>query len=133
MTVHDQVESAFTIAGIRTRIYLDNCAACHRPDGVGYELVFPRLAGNPVVQAENPRSLVSIVLDGSQTPRTARTPAQFTMPSFSWRLSDKDVAEVVNFIRASWGNSAPPVSPAEVAKSRGSLQPREASTRALEK
>src|SRR5208283_3752127 len=35
------------------RIYLDNCAACHRPDGVGYELVFPRLAGNPVVQAGN--------------------------------------------------------------------------------
>ncbi len=50
-------------------IYLNNCAACHRPDGVGYELVFPRLAGNPVVQTGNPQSLISIVLDGSQTPR----------------------------------------------------------------
>jgi mono/diheme cytochrome c family protein len=115
------------------RIYLDNCAACHRPDGVGYELVFPRLAGNPVVQAENPRSLVSIVLDGSQTPRTARTPAQFTMPRFAWRLSDRDVADVVNFIRTSWGNSASPVSPADVAKSRETLQLREASNRSLEK
>ena len=86
------------------RIYLDNCAACHRPDGVGYDLVFPRLAGNPVVQAGNARSLISIVLDGSQTPRTARTPAQFTMPRFGWRLSDGEVAEVVNFIRSSWGN-----------------------------
>lgn len=111
------------------RIYLDNCAACHRPDGMGYERVFPRLAGNPVVQAENPQSLISIVLDGSQTPRTPRTPAQFTMPRFAWRLSDKDVADVVNFIRTSWGNSASPASSADVAKIRGPLQLREASTR----
>jgi mono/diheme cytochrome c family protein len=114
-------------------IYLNNCAACHRPDGVGYEQVFPRLAGNPVVQAANPRSLISIVLDGSQTPRTARTPAQFTMPRFAWRLSDKDVADVVNFIRTSWGNRASPASSADVTKIRESLQPRQASTRAPEK
>jgi mono/diheme cytochrome c family protein len=100
------------------RIYLDNCAACHRPDGVGYERVFPRLAGNPVVQAENPRSLISIVLAGSQTPRTLLTPAQFTMPRFAWRLSDKDVADVVNFIRTSWGNTASPASSTDVAKIR---------------
>jgi mono/diheme cytochrome c family protein len=104
------------------RIYLDNCAACHRPDGAGYEQVFPRLAGNPVVQAENPQSLISIVLDGSQTPRTARTPAQFTMPRFAWRLSDKDVADVVNFIRTSWGNGAAPTAPADVARTREALK-----------
>jgi alcohol dehydrogenase (quinone), cytochrome c subunit len=110
-------------------IYLNNCAACHRPDGVGYERAFPGLAGNPVVQAGNPQSLISIVLEGSQTPRTARTPAQFTMPRFAWRLSDKDVADVVNFIRTSWGNNASPVSPAEVAGTRESLQRRQASTK----
>ncbi len=37
-------------------IYLDNCAACHRPDGTGYERVFPRLAGNPVAEADNPQT-----------------------------------------------------------------------------
>jgi alcohol dehydrogenase (quinone), cytochrome c subunit len=115
------------------RIYLDNCAACHRPDGVGYELVFPRLAGNPVVQARSPQSLIAIVLDGSQTPRTARTPAQFTMPQFAWRLSDEDVADVVNFIRTSWGNSASPASSSDVAKTRESLQVRQVSARAFEK
>ena len=103
------------------RIYLDNCAACHRPDGVGYELVFPRLAGNPVVQAGNPQSVVSIVLDGSQTPCTARTPAQFTMPRFAWRLSDQEVADAVNFVRTSWGNRASSVSPADVAETRRKL------------
>jgi mono/diheme cytochrome c family protein len=114
-------------------IYLNNCAACHRPDGAGYELVFPRLAGNPVVQAGDPRSLISIVLDGSQTPRTARTPAQFTMPRFAWRLSDQDVADVVDFVRTSWGNSASSTSSADVARIRESSQHRQASNQAPEK
>ena len=114
------------------RIYLDNCAACHRPDGVGYERVFPSLAGNPVVQAANPQSLISIVLDGSQTPRTARAPAQFAMPRFAWRLSDEDVANVVNFIRTSWGNGASPASSAAVTQTREALKLAPASARERE-
>ena len=62
-----------------------------------------------------PISLISIVLAGSQTPRTAQTPAQFAMPAFAWRLSDRDVADLVNFIRTSWGNSASVAFPGDVA------------------
>lgn len=91
------------------RVYLDNCAACHRPDGKGYERVFPALAGNPVVAAAPADSLIRIVLTGAQTPRTAAAPAQFAMPAFAWRLSDQEVADVVTFIRTSWGNDASPV------------------------
>jgi mono/diheme cytochrome c family protein len=86
--------------------YLDNCAACHRPDGRGYEGVFPALAGNPAVEASNPTSVVSIVLGGSSTPKTPDTPAQFAMPALGWRLSDQEVADVVTFVRSSWGNRA---------------------------
>ena len=43
--------------------------------------------------------MVSIILRGSQTPRTAQTPAQFTMPGFAWRLSDVQVMQVTNFVR----------------------------------
>jgi alcohol dehydrogenase (quinone), cytochrome c subunit len=99
-------------------IYLDNCAACHRSDGAGYERVFPSLVGNPVVEADNPLSLVTIVLQGSETPRTLGTPAQFAMPSFAWRLSDQEVAQVVSFIRTSWGNRASPIAPKDVARVR---------------
>ncbi len=95
-------------------LYLDNCAACHRPDGKGYDRVFPPLAGNPVVMAANPDSVVSIVLKGAESPRTASTPAQFAMPSFAWRLSDEQVADVASFVRSSWGNGAPPVDAAAV-------------------
>jgi mono/diheme cytochrome c family protein len=104
-------------------LYLDNCAACHRPDGKGYDRVFPGLAGNPVVEAPNPVSLISIVLAGSQTPHTAQTPAQFTMPAFAWRLSDRDVANLVNFIRTSWGNSASVAFPDDVASVRKAVAP----------
>jgi mono/diheme cytochrome c family protein len=106
--------------------YLDNCAACHRPDGTGYERVFPPLAGNPVAQGDNPLSLITIVLQGSETPRTQATPAQFEMPGFAWRLSDREVADAVNFIRTSWGNRASPITPEDVAKVRertGTAQP----------
>jgi mono/diheme cytochrome c family protein len=114
-------------------IYLDNCAACHRPDGNGYDRVFPRLAGNPVVRASNARALIAIVLAGSQTPRTAGALAQFTMPSFAWRLSDQQVADVVNFIRTSWGNEAEPIASGDVVTSRHALQPGLASGIAPEK
>jgi alcohol dehydrogenase (quinone), cytochrome c subunit len=100
--------------------YLDNCAACHRPDGRGYEGVFPSLAGNPVVQADNPLSLISIVLLGSKTSRSSMTPAQFAMPAFAWRLSDQDAADIISFIRSSWGNDAEPIEPPKVAALRSS-------------
>ena len=99
-------------------LYLDNCAACHRPDALGYERVFPRLAGNPVVMAPEAISLATIILEGSRTPRTSATPAQFTMPSFAWRLNDQEVADVVNFIRSSWGNRSGPITAEDVAKLR---------------
>jgi alcohol dehydrogenase (quinone), cytochrome c subunit len=103
-------------------IYLDNCAACHRPDGLGYERVFPRLAGNPIVQAPNSLSIVSVVLEGSRTPRTAGAQAQFNMPSFAWRLSDQDVADVVNFVRTSWGNQASATTSDAVSRRRSSVR-----------
>jgi alcohol dehydrogenase (quinone), cytochrome c subunit len=103
-------------------LYLDNCAACHRPDGRGYEGVFPSLAGNPVVEAENPLSLISIVLLGSTTSRTSMTPAQFAMPAFAWRLTDQDAADIVSFIRSSWGNDANPIEAPKVAALRSSAK-----------
>ncbi|MRX10119.1 c-type cytochrome [Pseudoduganella sp. FT25W] len=96
------------------QLYLDNCAACHRPDGKGYEGVFPALAGNPVVTAAPPDSVIRIILEGMTTARTAGTPAQFSMPSFARRLSDQEVADVATFVRDSWGNRGAPVAATDV-------------------
>ncbi|HCV41166.1 MAG TPA: alcohol dehydrogenase [Pseudomonas sp.] len=95
-------------------VYIDNCAACHRTDGHGYSRVFPALAGNPVVQTADATSLIHVVLAGATVPATQTAPSNFSMPPFGWRLSDQEVADVVNFIRSSWGNQGSPVSAADV-------------------
>lgn len=95
-------------------VYVDNCAACHRTDGKGYTRVFPALAGNPVVQTEDATSLIHIVLRGGTLIPTHTAPSSFTMPGYAWRLSDQQVADVVNFIRTSWGNQGSAVTPAQV-------------------
>ena len=99
-------------------VYIDNCAACHRTDGHGYTRVFPALAGNPVLQSNDPTSLIHIVLKGGTLPATHTAPSTFTMPAFDWRLSDQEVADVVNFIRTSWGNKGGDVKPEDVKKLR---------------
>ncbi|AZD70457.1 c-type cytochrome [Pseudomonas chlororaphis] len=104
-------------------VYVDNCAACHRTDGHGYTRVFPALAGNPVLQSADATSLIHIVLKGGTLPATHTAPSTFTMPAFAWRLSDQEVADVVNFIRTSWGNQGAEVNAADVAGLRkGDLQ-----------
>ncbi|MBH3409275.1 cytochrome c [Pseudomonas putida] len=95
-------------------VYIDNCAACHRTDGHGYTQVFPALAGNPVVQTADATSLIHVGRAGGTVPATRTAPSNFTMPAFGWRLSDQEVADVVNFIRSSWGNQGRAVSAAEV-------------------
>ncbi len=83
--------------------YLDNCAACHRSDGQGYRNTFPQLAHNPALLAEDPASVISIILNGSRTPMTIDAPTGLTMPDFGWRLSDQQVAQIATFVRTSWG------------------------------
>jgi len=101
-------------------VYIDNCAACHRTDGHGYTRVFPALAGNPVLQSADATSLIHIVLQGGTLPATHTAPSTFTMPAFAWRLSDQEVADVVNFIRTSWGNQGSEVKATDVAGLRKS-------------
>ena len=87
-------------------VYVDSCAACHKTDGSGYQRFFPALRGNPVVLAQDPTSLIHIVLTGGTLPGVQGAPTAITMPAFGWRLNDQQVADVVNFIRGSWGNGA---------------------------
>jgi len=54
------------------------------------------------------------VLKGGTLPATHTAPSTFTMPAFDWRLSDQEVADVVNFIRTSWGNQAAEVKAGDV-------------------
>lgn len=99
-------------------LYQDNCAACHRSDGEGYSHTYPALANNPALLAEDPSSLISMVLQGGQAAVTKRAKTGMRMPEFGWRLTDEQVAELSNFVRNSWGNQASEVTAKQVKKLR---------------
>ncbi|MCD9026890.1 cytochrome c [Luteimonas sp. BDR2-5] len=103
------------------QVYVDSCATCHRTHGGGYAQVYPALAGNPAVNGDDPSSLVRIVLNGAIMPSTRGAPTQFAMPGFGDRLSDAEIADVVSFIRGSWGNRGAAVGVAEVRRLRAKL------------
>jgi mono/diheme cytochrome c family protein len=102
-------------------LYVDNCAACHRTDGQGSPKVLPKMAGNSTVLSDDPNSLISVVLTGSSLPGTAAAPSPLGMPGFAWRLTNDEVAQLLTFIRNSWGNQASSVSAAEVGRVRAAL------------
>ena len=83
------------------RLYVDNCSGCHQSTGKGIAKMIPPLAGNPVVMAPSGADIVKVVIRGIQA-RGGYIP----MPSFAARLSDEEIAELANYIRTSWGNSA---------------------------
>jgi mono/diheme cytochrome c family protein len=103
------------------RVYLDNCNACHRSDGSGAQRTFPSLAKNEAVISKDPISLIHIVLTGSAMPSTHTSPSALAMPDFGWRLSDEELADVLSFVRDSWGNHASVVSSDEVGRVRKTL------------
>lgn len=113
--------AAGTENGRGAQLYLDNCAACHKSSGQGSARIFPAIAGNASVLASNPASLIRLVLSGSAMPATKTAPSDIGMPGFAWRLSDAEAAQVISFIRQSWGNSAQSVSPDDVAAVRAAL------------
>jgi mono/diheme cytochrome c family protein len=61
------------------------------------------------------------VLAGSQAAGTARAPTTPAMPSLAWRLTDAQIADVLTYVRNSWGNAAPPVTADAVARLRKQL------------
>lgn len=103
--------------------YAQFCADCHRLDGAGVAKVFPPLAGNPTVAAKDASTLVHITLTGWKTAQTEAHPRVYTMPGFA-RLADEEIAEVLTFVRTSWGKGAGPVNAAEVRKARAALDPK---------
>jgi thiosulfate dehydrogenase len=103
--------------------YIQFCSDCHRPDGRGVKDIFPNLAQNASVASANPASLLHVMLTGWKTAQTAAYPRVYTMPAFS-RLSDDEIAQILTFVRASWGNHAPAVTAGQVKTARAELSPK---------
>jgi mono/diheme cytochrome c family protein len=99
-------------------VYARACVACHEADGSGAPRIYPPLPGNANLQSVDPSSTLRIILDGAQTMTTPRAPNPGSMPAYAKQLSDQEIADVTNYMRNSWGNAAPLVTPAQVKRAR---------------
>ncbi|KPM48287.1 PVC-type heme-binding CxxCH protein [Jiulongibacter sediminis] len=97
------------------------CETCHQPDGKGLESSgFPPLAGNDWVQGDEER-LIKIVLHGLYGPIEVagkKYPGQVPMTPFGGMLNDQEIADVLTYIRSSFGNLSKAVKPETVKKVR---------------
>lgn len=85
------------------------CAGCHGNEGQGVAGSIPPLAGSARVLGR-PETLAKIVLHGLEGPLDTGEPTNAAMPASPVKTDD-DIAGVLTFVRRSWGNAAPPVSP----------------------
>ncbi len=102
-------------------VYVDQCAGCHMDKGEGLKGVFPALAGNSALHAGDATSLARIVLEGGHSAMTAGRPEGFGMPGFAGKLSNADIAAVLTYLRANFGNQAAGVSESKVADVRDKI------------
>ncbi len=95
-----------------------NCASCHQASGGGQAGQYPSLIGSAIATGEGGR-MVRIILHGAQGPWQAKS-GNYNGVMLPWAstLKDKEIAAVINYVRQSWGNSAPPISEEQVAAIR---------------
>jgi cytochrome c oxidase cbb3-type subunit 2 len=99
-------------------IYASLCSSCHQPNGAGLPGTFPPLKGDPVVTDKDATRHIGTVLFGLHGEAIKGVNYAAPMPSFADKLSDAEIAAVVNNERTSWGNNAPMVTAQDVLKIR---------------
>ena len=100
------------------QLFVAKCQACHQAAGQGLPGVFPPLANASWVKgpAEIP---IQIVLHGLNGPiEVAGTTYNGSMPAFGEQMNDAELAAVLSFIRAEWGNASAAVDAAAVQAAR---------------
>lgn len=85
-------------------VYKVNCQGCHMENGEGIEESFPPLAKADYLM-KDPRRAITIILKGQHEEISVNGKKYHAlMPEQSY-LSDEEIADVVNYIANSWGNS----------------------------
>lgn len=101
------------------------CSTCHQPDGRGLSASqFPPLTGTKWVSGNEER-LIKIALKGIMGPIDVdgkTYPGQVPMTPFGGLLKDNEIAAVLTYVRNSFGNNAPPITPDKVKKVRAATE-----------
>ena len=101
--------------------FTGTCSVCHQANGAGLPNVFPPLARSDFLMADKQRS-IGIVLNGL-TGKVTVNGSEFNsvMPPMS-QLNDDEIANILTYVRNSWGNKGEAVSADEVRRVRDSTR-----------
>jgi cytochrome c oxidase cbb3-type subunit 2 len=99
-------------------LFTANCAACHQANGEGLPGAFPSLKNNEGVNDEDPTMHIHVVLQGLHDAKVNGVAYGSAMPPFGPTLSDVDIANIIDYERASWGNHGKAISTAQVTQER---------------
>ncbi len=94
-------------------MYKRHCMSCHQRDAGGIPGMYPPLAKNKVISGEK-TELIGIVLNGLSGEITVNGETYNGIMASYRNLSDKDIADVLNYLRSGFGNSAGAITPEEV-------------------
>lgn len=98
MTDHELAESIKR----GEQVYTTHCASCHMEDGSGMQGTFPPLAQSDYLMADI-RKAIKVTKEGAQGEMTVNGTTYYGfMPAQN--LNEKELADVMNYIRNSWGN-----------------------------
>jgi len=101
-------------------VYDSYCLPCHMSNGMGAPSMNPPLAGTEYVLGDKER-LIKVVLQGLNEPIEIKGEIyQNVMASHAF-LSDQQIADVLTYVRQSFGNDASPVTKEEVSTVRSSI------------
>jgi nitrite reductase (NO-forming) len=92
-------------------IYEAQCMSCHMDQGQGLEGVYPPLAKSDYL-ADKDR-LAKVIRKGLRGPITVNG-VQYDGEMTGFELTDQETADVINYIRTSWGNKHAAVKAADV-------------------
>lgn len=84
------------------RLFLENCAECHQPDGQGIPDIYPALDGNELVQGSAVDIALVLIIGRGE------------MPSFSGAILSEDMASIINYVRNAWSNSGDSIEAATI-------------------
>ncbi|WP_447893957.1 c-type cytochrome [Vreelandella sp. GE22] len=107
----DDTPAALADIGPGERIYRDQCAACHAPNGRGLNGL-PPLAGHPVLDKPNADNVAMVILEGVWPEHRQG------MLGFADELDDGQVAEVTNYLMSEFGESDVTMETARVSELR---------------
>lgn len=98
-------------------VFTNTCLACHQANGEGIPNAFPPLAGSDYLVKNDASNIIDIVVHGKTGPITVNGKTyDGIMPAQS--LTNEEVANVLTYIYASWGNKKQEVKPEQVAERR---------------